>query len=243
MQTGTFYAVSAGPGGSDMLTLQAIQVLERCPVICFPETESHGENNHIAFDAVNGALSLSSKKILFFSIPMIRDREKIKKEYEKISSACAEILSEGKDIAFVAIGDVSLYGTASHLADCIEKLGYHVQYVAGVNSFSAAASAANLSLVDRDQCLTVIPADAYYSQGKLQSALCGEGTKVLMKMGRHLEEIIRLIDSLGFLDETLLVQKAGMRVQKIVRGKALLSLDEKMISNAYLSLLIVKTGT
>ena len=64
-----------------------------------------------------------------------------------------------------------------------------------------------------------------------------------MKMGRHLEEIIRLIDSLGFLDETLLVQKAGMREQIIVRGKALLSLDEKMISNAYLSLLIVKAGT
>ena len=35
-QTGTFYAVSVGPGDPELLTLQAVRVLENTPVIAAP---------------------------------------------------------------------------------------------------------------------------------------------------------------------------------------------------------------
>ena len=37
-QTGTFYAVSVGPGDPELLTLQAVRVLENTPVIAAPQT-------------------------------------------------------------------------------------------------------------------------------------------------------------------------------------------------------------
>ncbi len=241
MQAGTFYAVSVGPGGSDKLTLEAIQVLERCPVICFPETDAHAEQkHHIAYDAVNGAVSLSEKKLLFFPIAMTRNREKILEEYHRIAMSCAEVLHEGKDVAFCAIGDVSLYATAWHIAALVEDLGFTVSFVSGVNSFSAAACAAGLSLVDRDDSLTIIPGDAFYSKGKLEAALRAEGTKVLMKHARHLSEILLLIDRLGLLGDSVLVQKASMADQRIIRGQDLRSLGDDVMADAYLSLLIVQ---
>ena len=39
-QTGTFYAVSVGPGAPELLTLQAVRVLENTPVIAAPQTLS-----------------------------------------------------------------------------------------------------------------------------------------------------------------------------------------------------------
>ena len=39
-QTGTFYAVSVGPGDPELLTLQAVRVLENTPVIAAPQPAS-----------------------------------------------------------------------------------------------------------------------------------------------------------------------------------------------------------
>ena len=37
---GTFYAVGVGPGDPELLTLQAANILKRCPVIAAPQTKS-----------------------------------------------------------------------------------------------------------------------------------------------------------------------------------------------------------
>ena len=37
---GTFYAVGVGPGDASLLTLQAVRILEQCPVIAAPQTAS-----------------------------------------------------------------------------------------------------------------------------------------------------------------------------------------------------------
>ena len=49
-QTGTFYAVSVGPGDPELLTLQAVRVLENTPVIAAPQTAS---GQMLALDIMN----------------------------------------------------------------------------------------------------------------------------------------------------------------------------------------------
>ena len=51
-QTGTFYAVSVGPGDPELLTLQAVRVLENTPVIAAPQTAS---GQMLALDIARGA--------------------------------------------------------------------------------------------------------------------------------------------------------------------------------------------
>lgn len=238
MEKGIFYPVSTGPGSAEMLTLQAVRILRECEIIFFPESEK----NTLALDSISqiSGLDLSKKTLLPCHFSMTADKEKSAAEYEKIARECQSFLNEGKSVAMLSIGDVSLYSTAARTAIMIQSQGFDVKFIPGVNSFSAAASSALISLCDRDEKLTIIPGDAFFSQGKLKSALEDEGTKVLMKMGRHLKEIISILDELGMIQNATLIQKASLPDEKIFRGKAIAVMTEEDLKASYLSVMIVK---
>lgn len=239
MSDAIFYAVGIGAGDPELLTVRAVRVLDGCAVICFPETGRGGDAHHLAYDAVRGAVDMRGKETLFCPVPMTRDREKTHDAYARIAGSCAAFLRQGKSVAFVSLGDVSLYATAVHVADRVRAAGFSVQFVAGVNSFSAAACAASVSLCGRDECATIIPADAYFSAGKLEAALRADGTKILMKAGRHLRGILALIDECGLLADTVLVQRAALPRQRVLCGAALRGADDDLFRDAYLSVVIV----
>jgi len=77
-------------------------------------------------------------------------------------------------------------------------------------------------------------------EGKLQSALKDDGTKVLMKMGQHLKEIISILNEENLIQNATLVQNASLPEEKIFRKTELMTLSKEDFENAYLSVLIVK---
>ena len=66
---GTFYAVGVGPGDPELLTLQAANILKRCPVIAAPQTKS---GQMLALDIARSALDLREKEVLPLSFTMSR---------------------------------------------------------------------------------------------------------------------------------------------------------------------------
>ena len=67
MKKGVFYGVGVGPGDPELMTLKAVRVLERCPVIAAPRTKS-GEM--LALDIASAAVDLGEKTVvpLYFSM-------------------------------------------------------------------------------------------------------------------------------------------------------------------------------
>lgn len=236
MSYGTFYAVSTGPGNPELLTLQALRILRNCEVILYPETEK----NTIALDSVS-EINPAQKTLISCSFSMTASKEQSASEYKTLAEKCTGFLKSGKDVAMLSIGDVSLWSTAARAAEIINKTGFEVKFVSGVNSFSEAACEAALSLCQKDEKLTIIPADAYLIEEKLESALKEEGTKILMKMGKKLKEIIPLMQKLNLIQNAVLVQKASLSDQKIFRAEELLKMTEEDFENAYLSVMIVKS--
>ncbi|WP_407429515.1 precorrin-2 C(20)-methyltransferase [Treponema sp.] len=234
-----FYAVSTGPGNPEFVTLQALRVLRSCEIIFYPQSEK----NTIALDTLKfleSEIELSEKTLVPCTFSMTSDKEKSDSEYEKIASQCIQFLCDGKDVAMLSIGDVSLYSTALRTARLIKKAVFEVKFISGVNSFSAAACSASLSLCEKDEMLAIIPADSFFKDGKLEEALTKEGTKVLMKMGRYLKEIIHLLEELNLIQNATLVQKASLNDEKIFHGKEIFSMTEADFNNAYLSVIIIK---
>lgn len=234
-----FYAVSTGPGDAELLTLKAVRILKSCDIIFYPESK----NNTIALDslkALEAEIALAHKNLIPCSFSMTMDKEKSESEYEKIAAQCIDFLQSGKNVAMLSIGDVSLYSTAGRTARLIKDSGFEAKFIAGINSFSAAASSASLSLCDRDEGLSVIPADSFFSEGKLEAALKNDGTKVLMKMGRHLREIIALLEKENLIQKSVLVQKASLPEEKIFYGREISKMSAEDFEKAYLSLIIVK---
>ncbi len=233
-----FYAVSTGAGNPELITLQAVRVLKSCQVIFYPESEK----NTFALDTIKNIgseINLSAKNLLPCKFSMTGDRAKSYAEYEKIAEQCMYFLKSGKNVAMLSIGDVSLYSTAGRTSRLIHEAGFEVKFIAGVNSFSAAACSSSTFLCENDESLTVIPGDSFFNEGKLEAALQNEGSKILMKMGRHLKEIIQMLAENRLIEDSILVQKASLPDEKIFYGRKILEMTEKDFETAYLSLIIV----
>ena len=95
-QTGTFYAVSVGPGDSELLTLQAVRVLENTPVIAAPQTAS---GQMLALDIARGAVDLTGKSVLPLRFTMSHDAAVRAESYRAAASAVEAELRQGRDVA------------------------------------------------------------------------------------------------------------------------------------------------
>ena len=100
---GTFYAVGVGPGDASLLTLQAVKILEQCPVLAAPQTAS---GQMLALDIARGAVDLSKKEILPLRFTMSRDLAVREESYRAICAQLEGFLSRGQDVAMVNLGDV-----------------------------------------------------------------------------------------------------------------------------------------
>lgn len=111
------YVVGIGPGGRELLTLKALGVIKRCPVIA-------GYNFYIELlgDLVDG------KEII---------KNGMKGEVERCLKAIEKV-REGYDTCIVSTGDPGLYGMAGPIYEMAEDI--EVEVIPGVtSSFSAAA--------------------------------------------------------------------------------------------------------
>lgn len=239
---GIFYAVSTGPGDPDMMTKQAVDVLNKCEVIFYPCTaggKPDSEKTNISYDTAEDAVDIRSKTLIQADFSMSRDAGVIRRNYESVAGACLDYLVRGIDVAFISLGDVSLYSTAASVASIVKKQGHEIVFIPGVTSVSAAACACALDVAGRDTPVTLIPGDALFTSGMLMAELESPGTKIIMKSGRHLDGIIKLIHAMDMEERCFLVQNCSMPSQKIYSGAQFDCLDADVFSDSYLSVLIV----
>lgn len=199
---GTFYAVGVGPGDPELLTLQAANILKRCPVIAAPQTKS-GQML---------ALDLREKEILPLSFTMSREPALREESYQTAARQIEAFLQKGLDVAMVNLGDVSIFATAYYILERIREDGFRTVMAPGVTSFSAVAARLGCSLTQIDAPLHIIPASA-----DLDRALQLPGTKVLMKSGSAIHETVQALERAGLLDRAALVADCGLPTEQVYR--------------------------
>lgn len=86
-------------------------------------------------------------------------------------------LIEGKDVAFLTLGDPGVYSTNTYVHKKIMNRGFETEIVPGITSFCAAAASLNIPLCEAGETLHIIPA----SYDDLENNLSLKGPKVLMK--------------------------------------------------------------
>ena len=223
----TLYGVSVGPGDPELVTLKAKRVMESCDVVAAPRTAG---GDHLALDIARQAADLSGKTVVYIDSLMSRDPVELDRSHAEQAAILAEHLAAGRSVALLNIGDVSVFSTFSYIADKL-KGSYPVEVVPGVTSFCAAAAVAGESLTTMNEPLHIIPASGM----SVDDALGLDGTKVLMKSGRHLPEVLAQIEAAGLADSAWMVQNCGLPGQRVVRD---IAQDEP--ENSYFSLIVVK---
>ena len=129
--------IGVGPGDPTLLTLLAVEEIEKSTLISFP-VASPGEESMAA--RIASKWISEDKQRLPLHFPMVNDQEVLRSAWEKASDAIAAALKDEKQVAFLCQGDPSLFASGSYLL--LEMKSNHpncpVKLIPGVTSFAAA---------------------------------------------------------------------------------------------------------
>ena len=229
MKKGVFYGVGVGPGDPELLTLKAVHLLERCPVIAAPRTKS-GEM--LALDIASAAVDLGEKTIVPLYFSMERDKAVQHAAYVDAAEAVRPYLDAGQDVAMLHLGDVSIYATYVYLMEILGEQGYETVMVPGVPSFCAVAARLGVSLTEMNSPLHIAPGGM-----ALDEVLDQPGTKVLMKSGRQMPAVLDALAERDMLGKSMLVQNCGLPGETVYPD---LSQSRPEGGHGYFSTVIVK---
>ncbi|MGE5239313.1 MAG: precorrin-2 C(20)-methyltransferase [Chloroflexota bacterium] len=216
--SGTLYVVGVGPGDPELLTLKAVRILREVPVICVPKGKEEGSS--LALSVVEKAIPLEGKEIIEAHFPMRKTRGvelpcEVGAKWHQTVETILSRTSRGTDLAFITIGDPTIYSTFFYLYDKLVELNpeLKVEIVPGVSSITAAAARARVSLGLADEKIAVLPA-TYVSY--IKETLETFDTVICMKVYRVFDKIMRTLVELNLTDNAIYVSRAGMEDEKIV---------------------------
>lgn len=227
-EKGKLYGVSVGPGDPELLTCKALRVLREVDCIAVPKV---GSGARTALGIVRGFLE--GKRIVDCSTPMSKDRAVLDAAHEKIADVLAAELDEGRDVAYITLGDASVYSTYFYVHERIVARGYEAEVVPGVPSFCAAAARLGRPLCEGSEALLIVPV----STGDVDALLDVPANKVLMKSGKSLMELKGTLAAHGLLADASLVADCGMPGEQVFERFS--EVEEPM---GYFSLVVVKDG-
>ena len=223
---GKLFGVGVGPGDPELMTLKSVRIIKEADVVVLPGAV--GENTVAYKIALGSCPFLPEKEMISIDMPMTKDPEKRKLSHENATNIVKELLDSGKNVAFLTLGDPTVYATYIYVHKNIANMGYETEIISGITSFCAAAARLNVGLVEKDEILHVIPA----SYG-VEEALTYSGTKVLMKAASKMKDVKeKLIESGANVQ---MVENCGMPNENIYTDAT--EIPDK---SSYYSLIVVK---
>lgn len=222
---GKLYGVGVGPGDPKLMTYKAVETIQKCQVVAVPKS---GDSEQVALNIAKEFIK--NQTLIDCYMPMIRDREALRKQHEEVVSELKGYLDKGQDIAFLTLGDPTIYSTYMYIHRLIKEMGYETEIIPGISSICSVAAALNDSLCEGSDCLHIIPASY---KGK-EDYLDLEGTKVLMKTGKSMEKVKQHLKEKGLYERARAVECASMPNEKI--HESLDTVEE----SSYFSVIVVK---
>ncbi len=226
---GILYGIGVGPGDPELITIKALRCMRESDVIILP---SEPREDCYAYSIAKAVFAeIDEKEIICMPFLMTKEKKKLEDSHNKIYRNISELLESGKNVAFLTIGDPSIYSTYSYIHRRVLAEGGNAFMVSGVPSFCAAAAALGISLGDNKEEIHVIPGSY-----DIRETLHLKGTRIYMKSGKKLAElknVLREAAAENFL--IYAVSNCGMENEEITSGLEALSED-----SGYLTVVIVK---
>lgn len=204
--TGKIYGVGVGPGDPELLTLKAVRIIEACDVIAVPGKQPE---KTVAYQIAHEACpEIEKKELLGINMPMTKDKDVMKESHDQGAKELKRVLEEGKNIAFLTLGDPCIYSTYLYLHERLLEEGIKAELISGIPSFCAAAARINEGIAKQAEQIHIIPASY-----QIEEALRLSGTKVLMKAGRKLKDVKKKLKDVG--ERVIMVENCGMEKEHI----------------------------
>ena len=222
---GMLYGVGVGPGDPELITRKAERVIRQSAVLAVPDA---GRGEKTALNIVRDIVA--GKELLYCPTPMVRDRAVLDGCYEQIAGDICALLDEGKNVAFITLGDPTVYSTYIYVHKKVLSRGYDAELIPGVPSFCAVAARLNTSLCEGAERLLIVPASH-----DAADCLDIRANKVFMKAGKAIGELQAQLAERGMLEHASLVANCGMEGELVCPHFA-----DRTDGTGYFSIVLVK---
>lgn len=223
--SGILYGVGVGPGDPKLLTIQAVEILKEADYIAYPK--SGGEN--VALNIVKEYIK--DKGTIQCYMPMTRDQKLLEESHDNCALELVKYLKKGAKIAFITLGDPSIYSTYMYVHKRVLAMGQKAQLVAGIPSFCAVAARLNDSLCEAKEPLLIVPS----SYEGLEECLDVKANKVFMKSGKTIGDLREKLRERNKLEGARMVECATMENEKVYEN-----LEHIDGNESYFSIIVVK---
>ncbi len=229
--TGKLYGVGIGPGDPELITIKAKRILSEAEVIAFPKTALEKASLAWSIAADQGVGGKEQLELLF---PMSSDQKVLRESWNAAAGRIREKLEEGKRVAFITLGDPTVYSTYMYIHQQLVATGYAAEIIPGVPSFCAAAAKAGISLAENRETVAILPSAD--QPNSLAGVLSSFDNIVLMKVSRDWAGLKAVLKAEGLLETAVLASRCGMEGERITTH--LEAVDEADLS--YFTTVIVK---
>ena len=206
---GTLYGLGVGPGDPELITLKALRILERSNVLAYPAPE---EGESLVRGIVAAHLDGHHEE-LCIRVPMVAARFPAQEVYDRAAIELGRHLDAGRDVAMLCEGDPFFYGSFMYV---FGRMATHhaVKVVPGVSSLMACAATLGAPLAARDDVLSVLPASL--SSEQLEQRIRAVDAVAIIKVGRHLQRVRGVIETMGLTANARYVERATMASEKVL---------------------------
>lgn len=207
--TGTLYGLGVGPGDPELITVKALRLLRAADVIAYPAPE---RGDSLARAIVAPHLPDGQTEVAI-RMPIVPERFPAQEVYDRAAENLGAHLVAGRDVAVLCEGDPFFYGSFMYLFGRMAAR-HRVEVVPGVSSLTACAAALGAPLAARNDVLSVVPAPL--PEAELARRLAASEAAAIIKVGRHLAKVRRVLGDLGLRQSARYIEHATMASQRVL---------------------------
>lgn len=230
MNKGKAYGVSVGPGDGMLITLEAINTIKMADIVFLPSAPKEDCKAYIIIK--QSIPEIDDMDLRCETFTMSRDSNVMSDRHDEIFRNICPLLDEGKNIVFLALGEVSLYSTYLYIHDRLVRAGYSSSLISGISSVQAISAKLGIGMALGSTELHIFP-----DTDNIETKLKYNGTRVFMKPKGDMSLIVSKIKDYVKTHDGVIacgISNCGMEGEKIAR-----SVDELDILSGYFTVIFV----
>jgi precorrin-2/cobalt-factor-2 C20-methyltransferase len=231
----TIYGVGLGPGDPELMSVKAARLIAKAGVVAHFRKSGRPGNARTLVDGmlapsvIEEVLEYPVTTEIAFEDPSYNDA--LRSFYDDCVRRLLHHVREGRDVTVLCEGDPFFYGSFMHLHSRVTGRA-PVVVVPGISGMSGCWTASGMPITFGDDVLTVVPATL--DEASLRERLRSIDALVVMKLGRNLPKVRRVLQGAGLAERAVYVERGTMAGEKV------LPLTEKTDDEApYFSMILV----
>ena len=212
---------------------KAINILQKVSVVF---AASSTKNSYSLAEKIVSPHLKKGTPVIHLGFPMTLDKKTLETAWQDNAAKVISATKQGKDAAFITLGDPLTYSTFGYLMEAVQKNDpeISIKIVPGITSYHAAAAAAKQVIAKAEESFTVM--SGALGEGNLQKAIETSDTVVMLKVYRKYREILDTLTKFNLADQSVLVSRCGLDDENIIKDIA----KHRDIMPHYLSMLLIR---